>query len=151
MRIFVIAALVSGLALADQRPAGPAAEVTGLLNEFLSKVDDPAMHERFWSDDLIYVSAAGVVRSKAAILESMRAGDTPGSRDRKSDEPKATFSAEDVKVRPLSADVAVLNFRLVQHVGGKTNYFRNSGTFVKRSGRWQVVSWQATREAEPPK
>jgi Domain of unknown function (DUF4440) len=151
MRVFVIAVLLCGLALADDRPAGPVAEVTGLLNEFLSKVDDPAMHERFWSDDLIYVSAAGAVRSKPAILQSMRAGDRPGSRNRNSDEPKATFSAEEVKVRPLAADVAVLNFRLVQHVGGKTNYFRNSGTFVKSNGRWQVVSWQATREAESPK
>jgi hypothetical protein len=56
-----------------------------------------------------------------------------------------------VKVRPLAADVAVLNFRLVQHLGSKRNYFRNSGTFVKRNRRWQVVSWQATREAESPK
>jgi uncharacterized protein DUF4440 len=151
MRIFVIVALLSGLALADQRPAGPVAEITALLDDFLSKVDDPAMHERFWSDDLIYVSAAGAVRSKPAILESMRAGDTPGARERKSDEPKATFSAEEVKVRILAAGVAVLNFRLVQHVNDKRNDFRNSGTFVKRNGRWQVVSWQATREAESPK
>src|SRR4051812_41673636 len=150
MRIFVIAALLCGLALADESRAS-VAEITGLLNEFLSKVDDPAMHERFWSDDLIYVSAAGAVRSKPAILQSMRAGDTPGSRDRKSDEPKATFSAEEVNVRPLAAGVAVLNFRLVQHVGDKRNYFRNSGTFVKRNGGWRVVSWQATREAESPK
>ena len=39
------------------------------------------MHERFWADDLVYVSAKGEVRSKANILESMRAGDTPGVRD----------------------------------------------------------------------
>jgi hypothetical protein len=149
--IFVIAALLSGLALADQKPAGAVAEVTALLDDFLGKVDDPAMHQRFWADDLVYVSAAGEVRSKPAILDSMRAGDTPGSRGRKPDEPKATFSAEEVKVRPLSDGVAVLNFRLVQHVGDKKNYFRNSGTFVKRNGRWQVVSWQATREAEAAK
>ncbi|HEY5676605.1 MAG TPA: nuclear transport factor 2 family protein [Myxococcales bacterium] len=150
MRIFAIAALLSALA-AGERAATPAAEVTALLNEFLGKVDDPAMHERFWSDDLVYVSAAGAVRSKAAILESMRAGDAPGSRGGKPDEPQATYSAEEVKVRPLAAGVAVLNFRLVQHLGDKTNHFRNSGTLVKRDGRWQVVSWQATREAEPPK
>ena len=122
------------------------AEIASLLNEFLAKVDDPAMHERFWAEDLVYVSAAGVVRSKAEILKSMRAGDTPGVREKKPDEPKTTFSAEEVKVRPLGAEVALLNFRLVQHAGEKTNYFRNSGTFAKRDGRWQVVSWQATRE-----
>src|SRR5438105_295654 len=128
----------------------PQEEITSLLNEFLAKVDDPAMHERFWADDLVYVSAAGVVRSKGEILKSMRAGATPGTRDRKADEPKTTFSAEEVRVRPLGADVAVLNFRLVQHAGEKTNHFRNSGTFAKRNGKWQVVSWQATRE-EPEK
>lgn len=125
--------------------AGPQEEIASLLNEFLAKVDSPAMHERFWADDLVYVSAAGVMRGKAETMKSMRAGDTPGVRDKKPGEAKTTFSAEEVKVRPLAADVAVLNFRLVQHAGNKTNYFRNSGTFVKRDGRWQAVSWQATR------
>jgi len=126
--------------------AAPQGEIAALLEEFLAKVDDPAMHDRFWADDLVYVSAKGEVRTKAAILKEMRAGNTAGTRDQKPDEPKTTFSAEEVKVRPLAAGVAVLNFRLVQHAGDKTNHFRNSGTFVKRGGRWQVVSWQATRE-----
>ena len=143
-RIIAVALLYSlSAGAADVR-----AEIASLLNEFLAKVDDPAMHERFWAEDLVYVSAAGVVRSKAEILKSMRAGDTPGVREKKPDEPKTTFSAEEVKVRPLGAEVALLNFRLVQHAGEKTNYFRNSGTFAKRKGQWQVVSWQATREEE---
>ena len=143
MKRIVASALLYALAAgaADVR-----AEIASLLNEFLARVDDPAMHERFWAEDLVYVSAAGVVRSKAEILKSMRAGDTPGVRDKKPDEPKTTFSAEEVKVRPLGADVALLNFRLVQRAGEKTNYFRNSGTFAKRNGQWQAVSWQATRE-----
>ncbi|SRR6266566_7243626 len=145
------AVLLSFASLAAEPPktpakaAAPQDEIASLLDEFLAKVDDPAMHERFWADDLVYVSAKGEVRTKADIMKSMRSGDTPGVRDKKPDEPKTTFSAEDVKVRPLGADVAVLNFRLVQHAGDKTNYFRNSGTFAKRNGRWQVVSWQATR------
>jgi len=134
------------LLLALPALAGPQEEISSLLNAFLAKVDDPAVHERFWADDLVYVSAAGVVRSKAEILNSMRVGDTPGVRDKKPGEPKTTFSAEEVKIRPLAAEVALLNFRLVQHAGDRTNYFRNCGTFVKRDGRWQVVSWQATRE-----
>ena len=143
-RIIAVALLYSlSAGAADVR-----AEIASLLNEFLARVDDPAMHERFWAEDLVYVSAAGVVRSKAEILKSMRAGDTPGVREKKPDEPKTTFSAEEVKVRPLGAEVALLNFRLVQHAGEKTNYFRNSGTFAKRNGQWQVVSWQATREEE---
>ena len=132
--------------------APEAAELTRLLKEFLAGAsrNDAAVHDRFWADDLVYVSAAGVVRTKAAVLDSLRAGDTPGTRGHQPDEPKSTFSAEDVKVRPLAAGVAMLNFRLVQHEGGKVNHFRNSGTFVKRSGRWQVVSWQATRVVAAP-
>src|SRR5437762_4805511 len=150
MRTLIIAVLLSGAALAQQKPGGAAVEIATLLNEFLAHVDDTAMHERFWADDLVYVSAAGMVRTKAAILESMRAGDTAGTRGHQPGEAKSTFSAEDVKVRPLAADVAVLNFRLVQHEADNVNHFRNSGTFVRRSGRWQVVSWQATREAAVP-
>ena len=132
----MVAFLLSGAAFANPKPAGAAGEIAALLGEFLAHVDDVAMHERFWADDLVYVSAAGILRNKAAILESVRTGDA-----------KSTYSAEEVNVRPLAADVAVLNFRLLQHEGGKVNHFRNSGTFVKRKGRWQAVSWQATREA----
>jgi hypothetical protein len=53
--------------------AGTESEIASLLNEFLAKVDDPAMHDRFWADNLVYVSAAGVVKTKADILQSMRA------------------------------------------------------------------------------
>ena len=90
------------------------------------------------------------IAGRCPVHVTLRAGDTPGTRGHQPDEPKSTFSAEDVKVRPLAAGVAVLNFRLVQHEGGKVNHFRNSGTFVKRSGRWQVVSWQATRVVAAP-
>ena len=31
------------------------------------------MHQRFWADDVIYVSNAGVVRTKADILKGMKA------------------------------------------------------------------------------
>src|SRR5437588_6950188 len=122
MRAILAAVFLSFASLAAE-PPGPAPqdEIASLLNEFLARVDDPAMHERFWAEDLVYVSAAGVVRSKAEILKSMRAGDTPGVRDKKPDEPKTTFSAEEVKVRPLGAAVALLNFRLVQHAGDRTN------------------------------
>lgn len=138
-RTFAICAV---LLWALSAAAGTESDIASLLNEFLGKVDDPAMHDRFWADDLVYVSAAGVAKTKASIMESMR--EAPGTQ--KPDEPKAAFSAEEVKVRALAADVAVLNFRLVQHLGDKTNHFRNSGTFVRRKGKWQAVSWQATRE-----
>jgi hypothetical protein len=135
---------LAALLCAFPAAAAPEAEVASLLKEFLVKVDDPAMHERFWADDLIYVSAAGEVKSKAGILASMHKGDTPAAK--KPEEPQATFRAEEVKVRQLSAGVVVLNFRLVLTMGDKLTHFRNSGTFVRRKGKWQAVSWQATKE-----
>jgi hypothetical protein len=65
-------------------------------------------------------------------------------------EPQATYDADDFTVHPY-ADMAVVNFRLIQHNGAQTNYFRNTGTFLKRNGKWQVVAWQATKVPEEPK
>jgi hypothetical protein len=61
------------------------------------------------------------------------------------------FSAEDILVRPYG-DMAALTFRLVEHdPDGKISYFRNSGTFLWRRGKWQAITWQATRVAPPDK
>src|SRR2546421_9897138 len=133
------------LLLALPALAGPQEEISSLLNAFLAKVDDPAVHERFWADDLIYVSAAGVMRSKAEILKSMRMGDTPGGRDTRPGEPKTTFSAEEVKARARAADVAGLNCRLVHNAGDRTNYLRKNGTIVTHDGRRLACRREATR------
>jgi hypothetical protein len=123
------------------------AEVAALLQEFLSKVTSPAMHERFWADDLIYVSNAGVVRSKADILKGMKAEEPTAPPQGGAAATAGGYSAEDVVIRQIG-EVVVLNFRLVQHTAGQPDTsFRNSGVFVLRGGRWQAVSWQATRVA----
>jgi len=53
-------------------------------------------------------------------------------------------------------DFAVVAFRLIQNVVNKdgskeTHYYRNTGTFQKRDGRWQAIAWQATKVPEPEK
>jgi hypothetical protein len=111
------------------------------------------MHQRFWADDVIYVSNAGVVRTKADILKGMKAEEpaapTGGSVAAPA-QPAGGYSAEDVVVRQFGETV-VLNFRLVQHTAGQADTsFRNSGVFVLRGGQWQVVSWQATKMAPAP-
>jgi hypothetical protein len=124
------------------------AEITQLLRDFLANVDSAAMHERFWADDLIYTGSSGVVRTKPEIVKSVREGE---SQPKNPKAPKVTFGAEDLSVRQFG-DTAVLNFRLVQHTDGQPdNSFRNSGTFVNRDGKWQVVSWQATKVEEQKK
>jgi hypothetical protein len=139
--------LAGALTAAEAQTSDVKADITQLLRDFLAKVEDPATHERFWADDLIYTSAGGVVRTKAEIVKSVREG---AAQPKDPKEPKVTFGADDVTVRPFG-ETAVLNFKLVQHTEGQPdNFFRNSGTFVKRDGKWQVVSWQATR-VEPEK
>jgi hypothetical protein len=139
--------LAGALTAAEAQSADVKTEVTQLLSNFLAKVDDPAMHERFWADDLIYTGSSGAVRTKPEILKSVREG---ASQPQDPKAPKVTFGAEEITVRQFG-DTAVLNFKLVQHIEGKPdNFFRNSGTLVKRDGKWQVVSWQATR-VEPEK
>ena len=75
-----------------------------------------------------------------------------------SNQQKITYSAEDVRIQQYGT-TAIVAFRLVAKVESAnstdvTRYF-NTGTFLKRDGKWQVVSWQATRlpraEAETKK
>lgn len=130
-------------------PVRAQVEVEKLLREFLSKVDSAAMHERFWADDLVYTSAKGVVRGKAEIVKSVREGESSTVKDAK--EPKVTYGAEDIRIRQYG-NTATCAFKLVQHTEGKPdNSYRNTGTFVLRGGKWQVVAWQATKAEEPVK
>ena len=122
------------------------AELTKLLQDFLAGAsrNDLAMHDRFWADELVYTSALGRRKGKADIMRELR------------EEPKATpkpeegttvYTAEDIRIQQYG-DTAVVAFRLVattDKAGAKTvaNYF-NTGTFLKRNGKWQVIAWQAT-------
>ena len=68
----VILLLLASTALAQTAP--DAAELTKLLNDFLAGAsrNDPAMHERFWAEDLIYTRSAGRRVGKADILRDLR-------------------------------------------------------------------------------
>lgn len=129
----------------DDVPAAATAqaEIAALLTEFLLKNSDPAQHDRFWADDLVYTSSAAKVQGKADILKSMRE-----TAAKESPEPRPAYGAEDIVVRAYGS-MAALNFRLVaKNPDGTATYYRNSGTFLHRHGRWQAVTWQATREPE---
>jgi len=125
-------------------------QVTTLLKDFLANVRDPAMHEKFWADDVVYVSSTGKLRTKQQIISSVRAeAAEPAS-------PATSFAAKDITVRAYGS-VAVINFTLVAHEGppsprheGETRHFRNSGVFRRGAQGWQVVSWQSTAAPEPP-
>ena len=140
----IVLTLMSGAALAQS--ATDAAELTKLLNDFLAGAsrNDPAVHDRFWADDLIYTRSAGRRVSKADIMRDVRSA--PAA---KADDPKTVYTAEDIRIQQYG-DTAVVAFRLVStttETGGAKHVANllNSGTFVKRDGKWQVVNWQSTR------
>lgn len=142
--------LVTAMQAQDVRPSGgkrigtpvrAQAEVSAALKEFLAHVDDPAAHERWWADDLVYTGSSGVVKTKPEIVKSVR---EEAVKPKNPSEPDATFTAEDVKVSQYG-DMAILTFRLVSHEGEKVQYFRNTGVLQKQDGTWKVLAWQATK------
>jgi ketosteroid isomerase-like protein len=144
-RIFK-AILVMMLAFSVSAQTAPdAAELTRLLNEFLAGAsrNDAAVHDRFWAEDVIYTGSAGKRRGKADIMRDVRSAPQPKPGD-----PTTAYSAEDIRIQQYGT-TAIVAFRLVgtTEKSGTTevmNYL-NSGTFVKRKGKWQVVNWQSTR------
>jgi len=154
LRLFAVAArlpfmpvnvpALSGPAMVTMSAAESATsqQLTQMVRDFLAAVPrgDRQVFDNFFADDVIYTRSAGLTVNKAEILRNIDV--------RAVNEPKATYEADDFTIHPYG-EMAVVNFRLIQHneLDGKqeTNYFRNTGTFLKRNGKWQVVAWQATR------
>jgi ketosteroid isomerase-like protein len=140
--VLLLLTLASG-ALAQTAP--DAAELTKLLTDFLAGAsrNDAAIHDRFWADDLIYTRSAGRRVNKAEVMHDVRNAPAPKPTD-----PKTIYTAEDIRIQQYG-DTAVVAFRLVAttDTGGTKQIANllNSGTFVKRNGKWQVVNWQSTR------
>lgn len=125
--------------------AADSAELTRLLNEFLAGAgrNDAAVHERFWAEDLIYTRGSGARTNKADILKGVRS-----APQAKPEDPKTVYTSEDVRIQQYG-NTAVVAFRLVGTTdsGGNISVTKhlNTGTFVKRKGKWQAVAWQATK------
>ena len=138
--------VVQGLA---QSTASDAEELSKLLNDFLAGASrsNAEMHDRFWADDLIYTRSTGRRTDKAEIMRGLRSAPAP-----QPDDPKTTYTAEDVRIQQYG-NTAIVAFRLVAttETRGRTEVANllNSGTFLKRNGKWQVVNWQSTRMPQP--
>ena len=145
-RILSLTILVLTFVTISQAQTAPdASDLTKLLNEFLAGAsrNDSAVHDRFWAEDVIYTGSAGKRRGKTEIMRDVRSAPAPKPGD-----PTTIFSAEDVLIQQYG-NTAIVAFRLVGTTvkDAKTeamNYL-NSGTFVKRNSKWQVVNWQSTR------
>ncbi len=122
-------------------------QVTQLVRDFLAAVPrgEKQTFDNFFADDVIYTRSTGVTVAKADIIKNIGV--------RATNEPQATFEADDFTVHSYGG-TAVVNFRLIMHniEGGKptTVYFRNTGTFLWRNHKWQVVAWQATKVPPAP-
>ena len=129
--------------------APDATELAGLLKEFLAGAsrNDVVIHDRFWAEDLIYTGSSGRRIGKADIMRDLRK--TPAA---KPGDQTTTYTAEDVRIQQYG-ETAIVAFRLVGTTQKADStqvakYF-NTGTFLKRDGKWRVVSWQATRIPDP--
>ncbi|HYV04365.1 MAG TPA: nuclear transport factor 2 family protein, partial [Blastocatellia bacterium] len=67
-------------------------------------------------------------------------------------DPTTTFTAEEIRIQQYG-DTAIVAFRLVGTTKSgekpEVSSYLNTGTFLKRKGKWQVVSWQATKVPRP--
>jgi ketosteroid isomerase-like protein len=127
--------------------SGTAAQLTAMLNQFLhdASVNNADGFDTFFADDVIYTRSTGGVTNKADIMRSMRTV-RPAAQSQSN---AAVYSAEDVTVHDYG-DTAVVAFRLVSratHADGATDQssYRNTGVFLRRNGKWQVVAWQSTK------
>lgn len=152
MNAFFALLLVLTCAFAGAAQTSARGDLERLLKEFLAgaSANDASVHERFWADDLIYTRASGQRTGKAEIMRGVRSAPAAKPGD-----PRTVYTAEDVRVLEFGR-VAVVAFRLVgttDNADGKRTVakFHNTGTFVKRGGRWQAVAWQATRIPEDEK
>jgi ketosteroid isomerase-like protein len=150
-RVAMVAAVLCFVAIPGARAQTKATEeVTALLREFISGAGsgDRAIFEKFFADDVIYTRASGVVITKASIMASL-------GKPAPASEGKSSYSAEDITVHEYG-DTVIVAFRLegrTEHADGKveTAHYRNTGTFLRRNGRWQAVAWQATKISEAAK
>ena len=115
-------------------------ELTAILHRFLESSDQEQSHEEFWADDLVYTSSGGTRFGKADILSGF---EEPVKEE--DAEPAMSYTGEDVKVQ-LFGTTAVVTFQLVgtPDDGSEMKNYFNTGTFLKRGGKWQAVAWQAT-------
>lgn len=125
--------------------------INSLLNSFLANEisDDLINHDRFWADDLVYTSSSGTRFDKAFIIDGIKTDLAKEKTSPKKDDVTApTYWAEETDIR-LYGTTAIVAFKLMatwQESNVKQNQsYYNTGTLLKRDGKWQVVAWQATK------
>jgi hypothetical protein len=135
-RLTLLFLIVPCLAMAS----GDEEQLEAVLHEFMAgaSANDPAAHDRFWAEELVYTSSSGARFGKADIMSGFDEAE-PG--------PQTFYTAEEVRVQ-LYGELAVVTFRLVgttQENPPVVSRYYNTGTFLKRDDEWRAVAWQATK------
>lgn len=119
-------------------------QLTTRLEHFLTgaSVNDAAVHDDFWHQNLTYTSSSGQRFGKEQLMQGVREAGSVAESD-----VTTWYSAENVSVRRFD-NVAILNFTLVATTDENVQYYLNSGTFVHQNGKWQAINWQATKAAD---
>lgn len=148
VRLMVGSLLLAAPALAQQqaRLSNTTNELTAMLNQFMQDAsnNNRAGFERFFANDVIYTGSNGLVHTKADMMRGMSAPKPANAGGE-----KQIYLAESIVVHDFGG-TAIVAFQLVartQHADGKTEVsnYRDTGTFLRRNGQWQVIAWQATK------
>ena len=151
MKWFRLLGILAMVAFSPFATANDKEELQQLLHDFLANTvnDDLTNHDRFWAPDLIYTSSSGTRFDKSKIINEIRAD--AGKPDDAETTP--TYSALETDIR-LYGTTAIVAFKLVatwkEDQAAKRQHYFNTGTFLKRDGRWQVIAWQATKIPDSP-
>lgn len=139
MKSFLLLTSCLLFALPSNSQSNDSKELTQLLHTFMKGAsnNDKETHDAFWADDLIYTSSNGTRFGKAEIMAGFE------TETEVPEKPKTIYTAEDIQIKVYD-DMAVVAFKMKGTTGEEMQYYLNSGTFLKRNDKWQVVNWQAT-------
>ena len=140
--VIVVSALLASLAGAAQSAAPTRAEralaaAEDQLLQAEAKHDVAAIALGF-ADEAVFVHANGNTETKADFIMAAQA--RPGN---------GTITAED-RVVMVSGNIGVTRGKLFVGMGETRLPGLYLGVYVKRAGRWQLLSWQTSPAPRPP-
>lgn len=120
-------------------------ELKKMLHTFMdgASKNDSLIHANFWAEDLIYSSSNGTRFGKKEIMNSFHS-----NKETKIESPSTIYTAEEIIIQQYE-NTAIVAFKMKADSDSTIQYYLNSGTFLKRNGKWQVVNWQATISGDP--
>src|SRR5579862_2889255 len=105
--------------------------------EAMAKKDIATLNELI-ADDLVYTHSTARLDTKQSLIGNMQSGATVYT----------SVVPSDVQAQDLGDTVVLTgSCRISVNAGGRANSFgvRFTDVYARRSGRWQMVTWQSTR------